>query len=105
LGHQPVNSIVRRDEFWPGRGIEVEEDFPDLSERNFWSGMFFDMSRAIFDRRVGIHKHSFWQAQAIHQSHASGLLFEYSVRHLEPNWSADTVDRREFDKVVNRKER
>jgi hypothetical protein len=92
-----------RDEcFFPGRGIDIDEDFPEISERKFWSRIFFDLSRAIFDRKVGLHDHSFWQAQAIHQAHAAGLIFEYAVRDNEPRWSADTLDRREFDKVVNR---
>lgn len=87
--------------FWPGRGIDIIEDFPETSERKFWSRVFFDTSRAIFDRRIWIHEHSFWQAQSIHQSHATGLIFEHAVREVEPGWSADTLDRREFDKVVN----
>ena len=91
--------------FWPGRGIAIEEDFPNVDERKFWSRVFLDASRAIFDRTIGIHEHEFWQAQAIHQAHATGLLFEYSVREVEPRWSADTVDRREFDRVVNGIER
>ena len=91
--------------FWPGRGIEIEGDFPDVSERKFWSRMFLDTSRAIFERKVGVHEHTYWQAQAIHQAHSTGLLFEYAVRDSEPRWSANTIDRREFDKVVNGIER
>ena len=48
--------------FWPGRGIEIVEDFPDIDERKFWSRVFFDTSRAIFDRTLGLHEHAFWQA-------------------------------------------
>ncbi len=87
--------------FWPGRGIEIEEDFPDITERKFWCRVFFDTSRAVFDRTIGLHEHSFWQAQAIHQAHGTGLLFEYAVRDTESRWSADTIDRREFDEIVN----
>src|SRR5690242_18745989 len=35
------------DSFWPGRGIKIEDDFPELPERKFWSRIFFDTSRAI----------------------------------------------------------
>ena len=87
--------------FWPGRGIEIEEDFPDATERKFWCRVFFDTSRAVFDRTIGMHQHSFWQAQAIYQAYGTGLLFEYAVRDTEPGWSADTIDRREFDEAVN----
>jgi hypothetical protein len=92
---------LRNEYFFPGCGIEISRDFPEIVERKFWSRIFFDTSRAIFDRKVGIHEHSFWQAQSIHQSYATGLLFEEAVRDFEPQWSADTLDRREFDKVVN----
>jgi hypothetical protein len=67
--------------------------------------VFFDTSRAIFDRKVGVHEHSFWQAQAIHQTHATGLIFEQAVRDADRKWSADTLDRKQFDKIVNGVER
>jgi hypothetical protein len=92
---------MRDESFWPGRGIDIAEDFPTIPERKFWSRVFFDASRAIFDRRVGVHEHSFWQAQSIHQAHATALLFESAVRNVEPRRAADTLDRREFDRVVN----
>lgn len=92
---------LRAECFWPGRGIDVEDDFPDLPELKFWCRIFYETSRGIFDRTVGIHGHSFWQAQAIHQAYSTGQLFEYAVRATEPRWSADTIDRREFDQVVN----
>lgn len=91
-----------RDElFWPGRGIDIPEDFPKIPERKYWSRVFFDTSRAIFDRRIGLHEYGFWQAQAIHQTYSTGRIFEHAVRDVEPKWSADTLDRREFDKIVN----
>ena len=91
-----------RDEcFWPGRGIDISEDFPDVSERKFWSRVFYDTSRAIFDRKIGVEEYSFWQAQAIHQAYATGILFEDAVREVEPRWLADTLDRRQFDKIIN----
>lgn len=87
--------------FWPGRGIEIEEGFPDPTERKFWRRIFFDTSRAIFDRTIGVHDHSYWQAQAIYHAHGTALLFEYAVRNSEPRWSAVSVDRREFDQTTN----
>ena len=86
---------------WPGRGIEIENDFPELLERKYWCQVFYDVSRAIFERTVGQHDNLFWQAQAIHQSHGTGLIFEHAVRDVEPRWFADTIDRREFDTIVN----
>ena len=96
---------MRDESFFPGRGISVEQDFSSVGEQKFWSRIFFEVSRAIFDRKIGVHDHRFWQAQAIHQAHAAGLLFEDAVRAVEPRWFADTLDRREFDKYVNGIER
>jgi len=92
---------LRDEHFWPGRGIDIMEDFPVIAEQKFWSRVFLDTSRAIFDRKVGVHQHSFWQAQSIHQAYSTGFLFEKSVKNTEPTWYANTVDRREFNKVVN----
>jgi len=94
---------LRDEKFWPGRVFDIPADFPDPAEQKFWSRVFFDTARAIFDRRVGKHEHSFWQAQAIHQACAIALLFEEVVRSSEPQWSADCLDRREFNRVINRK--
>jgi hypothetical protein len=83
--------------FFPGRGVEISEDFKEIAERKFWSRIFLDAARAIFDRRIGIQEYSFWQAQAIHQSYSIGLLFEHSVREADSQWYADTLDRRQWD--------
>ncbi|WP_417386689.1 hypothetical protein [Gimesia sp.] len=94
-------SQLRDKEFWPGRGIQIENDFPKIIERKFWSKMFYDTARAVYNRDVGNHDHSYWQAQAIHQIYSTGQLFEYAVQQQEPGWYADTMDRAEFNKVVN----
>jgi hypothetical protein len=90
-------------EFWPGRGIRIEEDFPELDEKKFWARVFLDTARAIFDRRIGIHEHHFWQAQRIYQAYGSGRLFVEAVRSQERNWFPDSIDGQEFDRVVNQK--
>ncbi|MEL7082919.1 MAG: hypothetical protein AAGM36_00315 [Cyanobacteria bacterium J06597_1] len=86
-------------ECWPGRGIEIERDFPDLPERKFWSRIFLDTSRAIFERSIGIHEHTFWQARTIYLAYSTGLLFESAVQQSEPGWHAETADRQEFQRV------
>ena len=92
-------------EFWPGRGIEIETDFPDVNEQKFWCRMFFDTARAIVHGTVGNADHTYWQAQAIHQAYSTALLFEHAVRTVDSDWRADTIDRIEFDRVVNGIER
>ena len=95
---------LNEEEFWPGRGIRIEEDFPELEEQKFWARVFLDTARAVFDRRVGSHEHAFWQAQSIHQTYGAGLLFIEAVRDQVGYWFPDTIDHREFDLVVNEKE-
>jgi hypothetical protein len=95
---------MRDETFWPGRDMDIEEDFPDVGERKFWSQAFFDTARDIFDRSVGNHEYSFWQAQSIWQAYGVGVLFEESVRDFEPNWFARTRDTVEFHRVVNNRE-
>jgi hypothetical protein len=51
---------MRNEVFFPGRGILIAEDFPALDEQKFWSCMFYEVSRAIFDKKIGVHVHSFW---------------------------------------------
>lgn len=101
-----AHMVKLRDEvFWPGRGIDILEDFPKIAEQKFWSRVYYDTARAIFDRRVGLHEHSFWQSQSIHQAYATGQLFGEAVRDVEAGWFADTLDVRQFDDVVNRTKR
>ena len=82
--------------FFPGRDMDIGEDFKEVGERRFWSRVFLDTARAIFDRRIGIHEYSFWQAHAIHQAYAIGLLFQHSVREVDSQWCADTLDHRQW---------
>jgi hypothetical protein len=94
---------LRDKEFFPGRDLDIEEDFPDLNERKYWARVFLDTARAIFGREVGVHEYSFWQAQCIYQAYGVGLLFEQAVRSQDSHWMPNSTDRREFDRVVNKK--
>lgn len=94
---------LQESEFWPGRGIQIEDDFPDTEEQKFWARVFLDTARAIFDRQIGIHDHSFWQAQRIWQAYGAGQLFVDAVRDCERRWLPDSRDYREFDLVVNKR--
>jgi hypothetical protein len=76
-------SQLQETEFWPGRGIQIEDDFPDIEEQKFWARVFLDTAREIFDRRIGIHEHSFWQAQCIWQAYGAGQL---QCEHVIARW-------------------
>jgi hypothetical protein len=101
--NQFVDRMIRmqNETFWPGRGIDLERDFPVLEEQKFWARVFLDTARAVFERRVGIHDQAFWQAQCIWQAYGTGILFQNAVRSKEPAWRADSIDNTEFDRVVN----
>ena len=90
---------LNNEEFWPGRGIEIETDFPELAERKFWARIFYETARDIFERKIGIHDYNFWQSQRIYQIYGTAGLFEIAVREIEPSWSPDIRDYREFDRV------
>jgi len=90
---------------WPGRGIDIAEDIPLIDDQKFWCEQFFDLARAIFDRSIGDHTHSFWQAGYIHRAMGVAYLFQRAVRTVDERWSPDCLDYREFDRVVNRIER
>lgn len=96
---------MQENEFWPGRGIQIEDDFPDLEEQKYWARIFLDTARAIYDRRVGDHGYSFWQSQRIWQLYGVGQLFIEAVRACDNRWAPHSIDHDEFDRVVNRKER
>ena len=95
---------LKKEKFWPGRGIRIEEDFPDLEEQKFWARVFLDTARAVFDRRVGRHEHAFWQTLCIYQAYATGRLFIEAVRDRVGYWFPDTIDGREADRFVNKRE-
>ena len=92
-------------EFWPGRGIEIETDFPNLEEQKFWCRMFFDTARAIVHGELKDTKYKYWQASTIYLAYATGRLFEYAVQTVEPKWLADTLDRIEFRRLMNKGKR
>jgi hypothetical protein len=80
------------EQFWPGRYVEIETDFPDVAERRFWSRVFYGTARRVFDRKIGNHEHSFWQAQLIWQAYGMGHLFQEAVRSTEPRWMPHSID-------------
>ncbi len=54
------------EEFWSGRGIQIEDDFPNIEEQKFWARVFYDTAREIFERNIGVHDYLFWQSQRIY---------------------------------------
>jgi hypothetical protein len=92
-----------RQEEWCGRGWNIAVDFPSIEERKFWSRVFFDTSRIIFERKVGgdDQRHIYWQAAAIYVAFSAGVLFQRAVQADERGWEPSTIDKREANKVRN----
>lgn len=89
--------------YWPGMCFDIETDFPEIEEKKFWTRMFYETAREIFERKIGIQDYSFWQTQRIHQIYATALVFEKAVREVELNWIPDIRDYREFDEWTNKR--
>jgi len=85
--------------------IDLEKEMPSLSERKFWSRVFFDTARTIFERKIGSHEHSYWQAQAIYVAYRAGIFFQEVVQDKERGWEPNIVDKRDYDRIVNAIER
>ena len=85
--------------------LDIAKDMPSVPEQKFWSRVFFDTARAIFERKVGAHEHSYWQAQAIYVAYSAGKFFQSVVQDSERGWDPSTIDTREFDRIVNKIER
>ena len=90
------------DNYWPGMCLNVEHDFPDIEEKKFWAKIFFETAREVFERKIGRQENLFWQTQRIFQLYGTGNLFEKAVREVEPRWSPDIRDYREFTEWANK---
>ena len=87
--------VIKDRVYWPGRDVDITEDYPTLDEQKFWCRVYFELSRAIFERLVGEHEHQFWQANTIYLSYKLGLLFREAVYDAEKNWYPKTTDGQE----------
>ena len=85
--------------------LDIAKDMPSVAEQKFWSRVFFDTARAIFERNVGSHEHSYWQAQAIYIAYSAAKFFQAVVQDGERGWEPTTIDTRDFDRIVNKIER
>jgi len=91
--------------YWPGMSFDIETDFPELNEKKFWTKIFYETAREIFERKIGIQDYYFWQTQRIYQIYGTGNVFEKAVREIEPRWTPDIRDYLEFDEwTKNRNE-
>ena len=89
------------EDYYAGKSIDIETDFPEVEEQKFWAKMFYETAREIFERKIGIHEYFFWQCQRIYQIYGSADLFTKAVRDVEPRWTPNIRDFNEFNEWVN----
>ena len=73
-------------EYWNGRGFEIEEDFDGLEECKFWYASFLKLADDIFERAVGDHTELSWQKTIIYYAVSISELFLLRIRSEEPKW-------------------
>jgi hypothetical protein len=89
--------------YWPGMMLDIETEFPELNEKKFWTKVFMETAREIFERKIGIQEYFFWQTQRIYQTYGTGIIFEKAVKEIEPKWVPDIKDYREFNEWVEKR--
>lgn len=82
--------------YWPGRGIDIAEDFPNIDEQKFWARIYIDTARAVMDGEVGSQTNDSWKPRMIYLTYAIGRMFATAVRLQQGSvWWPDTKDARE----------
>lgn len=80
---------------FPGRDVDVEEVFPDVTSRLFWSRVFFDVAAKIIRRQLGNQDTQYWQSGAVHRAYGVALLLAEAARDGTPPLPQDrplTID-------------
>lgn len=80
---------------WPGIGFDLNEQFPDIEEKKFWTRVFIDVARRIFLRQLGNQEVTFWQSSAIGDAYVTARMLMRAVQESEIAWHPDTEDSRE----------
>ena len=80
---------------WPGIGFDLAKHFPEVAEKKWWAGVFHDVARRIFLRRVGNHETTCWQSSAIGDAYIVARILISAVQAVEIAWHPDTEDTRE----------
>ncbi|MEM6386470.1 MAG: hypothetical protein AAF718_09570 [Pseudomonadota bacterium] len=96
-----MKCLRKRGEFWPGRGLQIEDDFTDPDQLKLWSRVSFETAQSVFLREVGAQTNSYWQAQMIYLAYAAGYLFLDAYRELsgDGRWFPDLRSSEEFRRV------
>ncbi len=89
------------DESWPGIGFDLDEHFPTLDEKKFWSRCFYDLSRRIFRREIGenANGNTVWQPSMIGDAYIVARLLTRAVQESELAWHPETEQSKEASEI------
>jgi hypothetical protein len=82
---------------WPGISFDLNERFPEIAEKKFWAGIFHDVARRIFLRKIGNHEVAFWQTSAIGDAYVVARMLTAAVQAKELGWHPETENLREAE--------
>lgn len=77
---------------FPGIDLDLAAQFPTLAEKKFWAGVFFDVARLVFLRKLGNQKVTSWQATLIGDAYIIARMLTRAVQLDELAWHPDTGD-------------
>lgn len=80
-------------EHYPGCGFDLNERFPNVDEKKFWSRCFFNVARGIFLREIGQQDVQFWQSAAIGDAYIIARMLTSAIqKETRTSWYPDTDD-------------
>lgn len=84
--------IAFQQQGFPGIGLDLADQFPTIAEKKFWAGVFFDVARLVFLRKLGNQKVTSWQATLIGDAYIVARMLTRAVQLEELAWHPDTGD-------------
>ncbi|MFQ6554020.1 hypothetical protein AAD018_016890 [Aestuariibius insulae] len=73
---------------WNGKGFDIEEDFPDVSQCQLWSRLYREVAHGIYRRALGRYVDTGYASMQIGQAYAAGILLqEAAIVKLGKRWS------------------
>jgi hypothetical protein len=82
---------------WPGIDLDLAARFPTVDEKKFWAGVFHDLARLVFLRKLGNQKVTFWQSGFICDAGSIARFLTRAVQESELAWHPVTGDQRELE--------
>jgi hypothetical protein len=98
--------VWKRENYFPGICVDLEEIFPHATEKKLWARVFSDVARRIFLRELGLHERTFWQSEtiAVAWSISDWLTRAIQIQSQEP-WHPETENSREASAWHGRNDR